>query len=436
MDDNLDRMVSRRTFLRRGSCAALGLAGLTSQMLTMRSIAAAVDGLVFPDYRALVCVFMFGGNDNGNTLIPWDGGNENHADYARERSTLALTAEQLAGTIISPRNTSGRRFAFHPAMADLHGLFEGGNLSVLSNVGTLLHPVTKAQYASRTVPLPSQLFSHDDQQEQWQLSRPDATDGVGWGGRIADLLQASGASADSGVSMNISLAGTSTFMSGRSVVPYSVGRSGVSVLNTSNLGSSDERSIVKQALLDMYAAGDDPSQPNRNAMRSAVSDVAGRAVVTADLLDARLDEAPIATTVPPGNSLASQLATVAKLIQVSESTLGHRRQIFFVAVGGFDNHDGLIGTDATDGAHAGRLREVNDALKFFWDELGAINKRRSVTTFTASDFGRTYDSNGDGSDHGWGSDHLVMGGAQLRGQRIFGAYPTIQEDSLDDVGRG
>ncbi|MEM9884035.1 MAG: hypothetical protein AAF800_14070, partial [Planctomycetota bacterium] len=199
MNDNLDRLISRRTLLRRGSRAALGLAGLSSQLLTSRSIAAVLDGQRFDDYRALVCVFLYGGNDNGNTLIPLAGGAENYDDYARGRQQLAIPARYLRATKVTPENTGGRTFALHPALRGVRELFRQGNAAVVANVGTLVRPVSLRQYRSGTAKLPEQLFAHERQAEQWQLSRPDARDGLGWGGRLADALQAAATSRDATV---------------------------------------------------------------------------------------------------------------------------------------------------------------------------------------------------------------------------------------------
>lgn len=429
MNDNLDQLINRRSFLRRGSCAALGLAGLTSQVFNLRSVSAAVDRVAFDDYRALVCVFLFGGNDNGNTLIPWDGGDQNYADYAAQRTTLALTPSQLSPMVIDPSNTGSRRFALHPALSGLKSLFDTGDLAIMSNVGTLLYPLNRHQFRNKLVPVPAQLQAHNVQQEQWQLSRPDALDKVGWGGRIADMLQASGANDEATVSMNISIAGSSRFLSGRNVTPYAVGRNGPTDLN---LSESRNRSVAEQAFLDMLAVEQDPTNPASRPMKKVIRDVTQRAIDNGAVIDGLLDQATPVPTPPDGNSLADQLEMVGRLIEFGRTGLGHQRQIFFVSMGGFDNHNGLIGSDATNGAHAARLQQVNDALVYFWNALGAINMRNSVTTFTASDFGRTYRSNGDGSDHAWAGHQFVMGGAQVDGGTVFGSFPNILLDGPDD----
>ncbi|MEM1185491.1 MAG: DUF1501 domain-containing protein [Planctomycetota bacterium] len=427
MNDNLDQLISRRSMLRRGSCAALGVAGIGSQLLTGRAIAAALDGAMFNDYRALVCVFLFGGNDSGNTLIPIDGGNQNHADYVAQRSNLAIPLAKLGATTISPQNTSGRRFALHPSLTGVKSLFDQGNAALIANVGTLLQPTTKAQYTNGSVPVPNQLFAHNIQQEQWQLSRPDATDGFGWGGRLADMLQANGTNPNATVSMNISIAGTNQFLSGRNVNSYVLGTEGPPGIDGN----------FERAFFDMIGAANDPNQPNRNAMVKSVNDITQRALTSNQLVEGILSSSSqITHAPPPGNELAAQLQTVARLIEQGQNGLSHNRQIFFVAIGGFDNHDGLVGPNGAGGPHAGLMTAVDQALMYFWNALGQIGKRDNVTTFTASDFGRTFRSNGNGSDHGWGAHHLVMGGSQVRGNRLYGSFNNIAVDGPDDTGLG
>ncbi len=434
MNDQLDNLVSRRSFLRTGTCASLGLAGLASQLFTARMVNAALAGCGggFQDYKALVCVFLFGGNDNGNTLIPYDGGDQNYSFYAANRGTLALPMSQLAGTVIAPKNTGGRRFALNPAMADVKQLFDQGNVAVVSGVGSLVEPTTKAEMLAHSVELPPQLFAHNWQQEQWQISAADSLERVGWGGRVADALQSAGANPDAQVSMAISLAGTSLFLSGRNVTPYTVSPAGPQRLRTNGLGDSSEQAVARQAYADLLALQSNPNYAGRGAMRSAFADITGRAIVSAEIVNSLLAQpSGITTPVPAGNGLAAQLNMVARLIEYGSATLHHQRQVFFVAMGGFDNHDGLL-----DGQHAGLLTQLNGGLKFFWDALGDLKMRDSVTTHTASDFGRTYVSNGNGSDHGWASDHFVMGGSQVAGGQLYGRYPDLTIDGEQDTGSG
>ncbi|MEO1585537.1 MAG: DUF1501 domain-containing protein, partial [Planctomycetota bacterium] len=279
--------------------------------------------------------------------------------------------------------------------------------------------------------LPQQLFAHDIQQQQWQLSRPDATDGYGWGGRLADMLQSASAAASPTVSMNISIAGVNRFLSGRTVNPYVLGPEGPPTL-------ADEGSEgLDRAFLDLLSAVDDPAQPNPNALVRSVRDISSQAITNNQIIRDILERGSRITSRPPeANELATQLATVARLIEVGRTGLGHRRQVFFVAIGGFDHHDGLVGPSGAEGPHGALLTQVDDALMYFWSALSEIGQRDNVTTFTASDFGRTFRSNGNGSDHGWGGHHFVMGGAQLRGGRVYGKFPNIRVDGPDDTGLG
>ncbi|MBB6429515.1 DUF1501 domain-containing protein [Algisphaera agarilytica] len=433
MDDNLDRLISRRSFLRRGSCAALGMGGLMSQLFTLRTTSAALaqTGSGFNDYKALVCMFLFGGNDSGNTVIPIDGGNQYHADYVTNRTNLAIPLSSLNDTIITPAGGT-RRFAFHPEMTDMTDLFNQGNLAVVANMGPLVEPLTKDQFKNKTGERPPQLFSHSSQQDLWQISTADATENIGWGGRIADSLQALGAQNDSGVSMNISIAGINYFLSGKDVTPYTIGRTGATGLTISNkLGSNGtQRADIATAHADLIALKDNPNYSARNALGKVYADIAERSLNNGEIINNIFGQPSAITTPVPNGSLSEQLAAVARMIEFGQSHLGQNRQVFFVSRGGFDNHGGLIGP------HDNRLQEVNEALKFFWDALGEINKRDAVTTFTASDFGRTYHSNGQGSDHGWGGHHFVMGGNQVDGGKMYGEFNNIEIDGPDDTARG
>ncbi|MBB6429519.1 DUF1501 domain-containing protein [Algisphaera agarilytica] len=439
MDDNLDNLISRRSLLRRGSCAALGIGGLMSQLFNLRMTSAALaqSGGGFSDYKALVCVFLFGGNDAGNTIIPISGGNQNYSDYAAGRTGLAIPLNSLNATTFTPAGST-RQFAFHPQLTDVHNLFNQGNMAVVANAGSLVEPTTLTQYQNRSVALPPQLFAHNTQQELWQISTADAIGRIGWGGRIADSLQALGAQNDSGVSMNISIAGSNYFLTGNQVTPYAVSPNGAIGLDTTALGSTSDREIIANAYADLIALQGNPNYSARNELSKAYADVAGRALRNEDIIssiDARQDPNTGDSVlrnlaVPDGNSLAAQLGAVARLIESGPSILGQNRQVFFVSLGGFDNHNGLIGP------HDDNLARVNDALKYFWDALGLLNRRDDVTTFTASDFGRTYRSNGNGSDHGWGGHHFVMGGTQVDGGKMYGDYGNIAIGGPEDTGNG
>jgi len=273
MNDRLDQVISRRSFLRQGACASLGLGGLASQLFMTRMVNAALADNSFGDYRALVCVFLFGGNDNGNTLIPYDGGDQNFSYYQFTRGNLAIPQGSLASTIIAPTNTGGRRFALNPSMTDMKALFDSGNLAVLTNVGTLVEPTTKAAMQADDVQLPRQLFAHNWQQEQWQFSTADAIEKVGWGGRVADILQSANVNPGAAVSMGISIAGANVFLTGQQVVPYAVSPWGVRTLTTWGLGNGTEQGIARQAYADLLALQGNPSYAGRHLMQKAYADI-------------------------------------------------------------------------------------------------------------------------------------------------------------------
>lgn len=432
MDDNLESIISRRSFLRRGSCAALGMGGLLAQLHTLRVTNAVLANTAFNDYRALVCLFMFGGNDSGNTLIPISGGNQNYSDYAASRGgTVSLPLNTLGPTTINPSNGGGRSFALHPSLSGVANLFNQGNAAILANVGSLVEPMTKDGYTNRSAVRPPQLFSHNTQQELWQVSTADATGRIGWGGRVADVLQSCGANPDATVSMNISLAGSNYFLRGNQVSPYATAPGGAAGLSTSGLASAnDEREAIRTAHADLIALQNNPNYSARNEITKAYADIVDRSLTSGEAITQLFGQSTALTNPVPGTSLAQQLATVARLIERGESDLNHNRQVFFVSIGGFDTHNGLIGP------HANQLTQVNDALVYFWDALGQINMRNKVTTFTASDFGRTQVSNGDGSDHGWGGHHFIMGGSQVDGGKLYGSFNDITVGGSEDTGNG
>lgn len=403
---------SRRKFLRQASCAAVGYTGLLSTLAQLRVIGAvAGDSLpgraaaVAPDYKALVCLFLNGGNDGTNLIIPSDP--SGYAAYARARSELAIS---LTGLLpITPRAYSdGRNYALHPSVSGLRGLFTQGKVAVLANVGTLVRPTTLAEYQSGRN-LPPQLFSHNDQITQWQSSVPDRVFETGWGGRLADILDA--INGNSQVSMSVTLSGNCSFLRGKGVTPMAVSSGGVN-----RLGS------IKPALVDILGGGES------NALAAAFGGITFDAINDAELMSTVLQGAPTLQTIFPGSPTGANLAMVAKLISVSQA-LGLKRQIFFVQLTGWDTHA------AQSGAHDSLLAELSGAMKSFYDatvELGVANQ---VTTFTASDFGRTYVPNAGGTDHGWGNHQFIMGGA-VQGGDIYGQMPSLVVNGPDDTGRG
>ena len=410
-NDNDPMPPSRREFLRCAACAALGTAAITNTIWDLRLVRAATTG-AFSDYKALVCLFLFGGNDANNLIIPSSA--SDYAAYSAARQALAIPSASLLS--INPTISDGRTYGLHPSCPGLQSLFNTGKVAFLCNVGTLVGPVTRATWTNKTAALPPQLFSHNDQQVQWQTSIPDQPPRTGWGGRAADMVYANN---NSNVSMNISLAGTNIFEVGTVVTPYNVSTTG-------SVGLTNLTSSRLQAVKDLIAL------PHDNLFEKSFGEITSTAIANNALLTSALASAPVIQTVFPNTSLGNQLKMIARLIS-AHGTLGHSRQIFFASVGGYDTH----GNQLT--AHANLLTELSGSMKAFYDATVELGLAQSVTTFTASDFGRTLQTNGtgttSGSDHGWGNHQVIMGGA-VQGQRLYGTFPTLAVNGPDDTSTG
>ncbi|WP_375393146.1 DUF1501 domain-containing protein [uncultured Sphingomonas sp.] len=407
---------SRRAFLKRAG--VLGVAGVATPFVTSLGAIGEAAAATASDYKALVCVFLYGGNDYANTLPPYDQASYNQ--YQAARSNIALSRDALTATVLNPTNSlGGRQYALAPGLASLLPVFNAGKAAVLLNVGTLVQPTTKTQYQANSVKLPPKLFSHNDQQSYFQASNPEGATS-GWGGRIGDVFQAGNGTA---TLTCINASGNAVYLTGQSALQYSIGTGGPIPLlgNASSLYSSPTAMSTLKSLMT--------TGPN-NLLGSEHAKVSKRALDTYAQVSAALAGAPAAnfTLFPTGNSLADQLKIVARLISVSNE-LGAKRQVFFVSLGGFDLHDNLVAQ------HPGLMQKVGDALKAFYDTTASLGVADKVTAFTASDFGRTLQSNDDGSDHGWGSMHFAVGGA-IKGQRIYGTPPAIGNNTADDVGQG
>ena len=407
---------SRRAFLQRAG--QLSLTGVAAPWALNLAAMAEASAQTASDYKALVCVFLYGANDHGNTLPPYDAAT--HDNYVSIRGSLATARANLAATALTPSVTlpSGRQMALAPELAPLKTLFDAGRMGVLLNVGTLIQPTTLAQYNARSVPLPPKLFSHNDQQSVWQSSLPEGATS-GWGGRLGDLFQ-SGNGKSTFTCVNVS--GNAVFMSGRDAVQYQVSTTGSVALRgiQSPLYGSQACSDALRAIT---------TASRSHLMEAEHTRVMSRAIDANTSLTAALATTPALTTpFDAANPLATQLQMVARMI-AARSALGAKRQVFFVSLGGFDLHDFLVAQ------HPGLLTNVGGAIKSFYDatvELGVANQ---VTTFTGSDFGRTLTSNGDGSDHGWGSHQFLVGGA-VQGGRFHGQLPAFSVNGPDDVGQG
>jgi uncharacterized protein (DUF1501 family) len=420
----------RREFLKRSSM--LSIAGAASPWAMNLAAIGEAAAQSATDYKALVCIFLFGGNDYANTIIPYDATNYNKY-FSLRGATLSIPQANLAATALTPlaaamggTDLSTRQYALAPNLSPLLPIFNDEKLAVLLNAGTLIQPTTKAQYTAKSVPLPAKLLSHNDQQSVWQSSAAEGAT-TGWGGRIGDLF-ASG-NGNSTFSC-ISVSGNAVYLSGSSAVQYQVSTNGSVALNalkTPMFGST----TIANTLKSMITA------PSNQLFQSEHARIAKRAVDANDQLTAALavtanklpaDALFMSPTFDTSNSLATQLKMVAQLI-ASRNTLSAKRQVFFVSLGGFDTHDNLT----TD--HPVLMTKVSNAMAMFDDAMRKIGTHNFVTSFTASDFGRTLTGNGDGSDHGWGSHHMIMGGA-VKGKRFYGTPPEVANNGADDIGQG
>ncbi len=412
MNSPLD--MSRRRFI-GSACAAVGATGLLSALAQLRLIGAvAADSSGATGYKALVCLFLYGGNDSNNVLIPYD--NAGYAAYAAQRTALAIPQSQLLP--ISPRTTDGRAWSLHPSLAEVQSLFNQGQAAVLANTGTLVRPVTLSQYQAGTAVLPPQLFSHADQQVQWQSSVPDQPFQTGWGGRLADLIDT--LNANSKISMSISVAGENSFQVGNLVSQFAVNPSGAVVLSGTSGGTVNPlRFAAQQNILNQREA---------NLFQAAFGGVTASSIDASTTLNSILGGAAPLKTAFPATGIGTQLKMIARLISAAPQ-LGLKRQIFFASLGGFDLHSGELP------AHASLLQQLSQGLNAFYGATVELGQANNVTTFTASDFSRTFNTNGDGSDHGWGSHHLILGGA-VQGATLYGAIPDLVIGGPDDTGRG
>ncbi len=406
---------SRREFLRT-ACTAVGTAALANTVFDLTRVAAAASLPRFNagDYKALVCVFLYGGNDGNNTIVPT--GTLDYNDYAAARGTLALPRVSLLP--IAPLHSDGRSWGLHPSLGGIRNLFAQRHAAILANVGPLVAPVTRDDYLMGSAALPPQLFSHSDQTVHWMTSLPDRPALSGWGGRVADLLRNLNANAQ--ISMSISVAGTNTFEVGNQVTQYQVSTEGALGLDNYDSGPfADPSSRAIKSLLET---------PYSNLLERAYAGIKKRAIDNGEMLGAAINGIPPLVTEFPDTDLGRQLRMVARLIG-ARSPLEQQRQIFFVATGGYDTHGDQLNPQAD------LLAELDQSLTAFYQATVEMGVAQQVTSFTASDFGRTYPANDDGSDHGWGGHHFILGGA-VQGGDIYGAMPTLAIEGPDDTEQG
>ncbi len=399
----------RRCFL-KASGALSGLAAFSQLGLLASRAAAATD-----DYKALVCVFLYGGNDGNNTIVPID--TAGYQAYSNIRKTLALPQASL---LPLTRAGGSASYGLHPSLSDLQTLWNSGHLATLFNTGPLVKPLSKTDYLSTSAPKPGGLFSHSDQQQQWQSAISTAPSGSGWGGRLAEQV----ASYNSGVTVpaSISTAGTQLFVTGASSAALAVPTSGTFGLKGFNNGPA---SNARKSALDRLLTIDEGNQLT-GAAQSILSGGIDNSVVLNPLLTSNTTTSQEAFAGLKSGT-ASQLLAIAKLIE-GRSAIGAQRQIFFASLGGFDTHSNQLTRQAS------LLSELGPALKAFHDAMSAIGDINRVTTFTLTDFARTLQPNTDGgTDHAWGNHHFIMGGA-VKGRLHYGTFPTLALDGPSDAG--
>ena len=409
--------ISRRKLFQ---LAAFGLASRMLPFGSLNAFAAPTGDL--GAYQALVCIFLFGGNDSNNMVVPIDG--QARADYELSRtvaSNIQVNAANLlslgsANYTMADLSLATSNFGLHPSMTQLHGL--SGNLAVVPNVGTLYTPLTKDQYRNRSLPRPRSLFSHSDQQAQLQTARPLIQSGTGWGGRLADCMQVGNGS--SPFPTSVSLSGSNLWLTGAASNPVTLSAGSQLALRGSTGTSGMARHDGLQELLNFDTGF---------SLVQQASTTLSQGIQTGNVINAALESTNTLATVFPTSSLGRQLEHIAKLIKVRDTNI--KRQIFFCATGGFDTHSDQ------EPKHSGLLGGLSDAMAAFYQETVAQGVANQVTSFTQSDFNRTFQPNPTfGSDHAWGGHHVVLGGSVNSG--FFGEFPNLEVNgpsSTDSRGR-
>jgi uncharacterized protein (DUF1501 family) len=420
--------LSRRRFLRQAGCAGMSALPLLNTLLNLRLMEGIAAADVPPgpgEYRALVCILLGGGNDSFNMLVPREA--SAYATYQASRSNLALPPAQL--TTINPIGLP--QFGVHYLMPELANLFEAGKAAFIANVGSLIEPVqNRTQVAQNTKRLPLGLYSHSDQIEQWQTSIPHSRSGIGWGGRMADLLK--DLNSNQTVPMNISLDGSNVFQTGNTVAEYAITPTGAVGLSGYNAGWQQYQDLQNA----MSAAVDSQLTLQYSNLLSQTFNARKKQALDAYNVFANATAPALPNGVTfPSTYLGQRLQMIAKAIQ-GRAAIGATRQTFFIQWGGWDHHSDVLLNQAA------MLPEVSAAVSSFYTALVALNIETKVTLFTISDFGRTLTSNSRGSDHAWGGNQFVVGGA-VAGRKIYGSYPSLAlnpdtgpEVNPLDTGRG
>lgn len=434
--------MNRRNFIKNAGCAAMGSTTLLSTLANLTSLNGALGADLLKsapptDYKAMVCILLSGGVDSYNMLVPTGttaGGDNGYNEYKNVRTDLTLPNVGSAGGLLpltNPQCSSFRgincnygSYGVHPSMTGVQNLFNSGKLAFMGNIGTLVEPIANyTQYQSGLKKLPVGMFSHSDQQQQWQTSVPQSRDAVGFAGRIADMINAVNSHQE--VSMNISLAGKNVFQRGQDVAEYAISNN----INANNVGfdslptwwsNAGFLNKTRNNTIDSLMA-----KTYNNLLQKTYSTTTKGAIASFGVFKDALQKVATITTPFSNNTLSNDLLAIAKIMSV-RNPLGAKRQIFFIDAGGWDMHNTLLYELNNN------LGKVSAALKSFYDatvELGIADK---VTTFTISDFGRTITSNGGGADHAWGGNTMIMGGA-VKGGKIYGTYPKMDVLSASNL---
>lgn len=405
--------LTRRDFVRTACCAA-GAFGIATSLNRFGLIEALAQSTPAP-YQALVCIFLFGGNDSNNLLIPTDTNGYNNYFTIRNPGSLALSQGTLLPIVAKTQQNGQTSFGLHPNVTELASLYTNGQLAFLANVGTLSQPVTRAQYLAPAAPVPANLFSHADQQQQWQTLQMNGFYKSGWAGRMADSV---GPAFNPGSTFPpiTSVAGSAIFNTGQVTRPYAMIPG--STPGLSGYGASGAGLTALQQLLT-FDTGVSLIQATSSVMTNSLTD--------SKILSGALTPPPTLTTVFPTTGLGNQLKQVAQIIKV-RSALGLSRQIFFCSLGGFDTHSDQVALQGP------LLQQLSQAVNAFYLATVELNVAQNVTTFTMSDFSRTFQpgSNG-GSDHAWGSVQMIVGGA-VKGSDIYGTLPVFTPGGPNDAG--
>ncbi len=431
--------MKRRDFLRNTVCSTLACASSSAlfAQLSMMNSALGASCPAYPpvtDYKALVCIFLLGGNDSFNLLIPSDTSRFNTYITSRgHQDAGGVGIEQADLVSITEKNplVGGQTYGVHPQAPELATLFNNGNLAFVVNTGTLVQPTTKTQYNSGTYAVPPQLFSHADQQGQWQYGQPTQNGTVGWGGLIADRLAVLNPGMT--IPMSLSLGGQNRFQAGQTVQPYTLTSGGPSQLQ--GYGTGTVGTTRMNALTDLLnqAYPDPLSRTYAATMRNSLDWYGSLSTALTGATDVSSYFPTVGT-----NPVADALQEIAKIISV-QSALSAKRQIFFLSFGSFDTHDGQL--DVNTGQPY-LFSTISQAVSSFYNATKFLGKDQNVTTFTLSEFARTLNSNGDGTDHGWGGIQFAAGGA-VKGQTIYGApavsggvFPDQTLNGSDCLSRG